>query len=137
MNALDALPLPDQQPCIEAAPIAVSYTANFDTNFEDRSAYVTGLAKYMEEATVHANLNTTLEEGENEEVSISQSSLVIHILIFFLPQVALTEYFHLFSTKAKNTLSCCTRGVVAVGPFHKSNPTISQIAWKYTRRQLR
>ena len=81
MNALDALPLPDQQPCIEAAPIAVSYTANFDTNFEDRSAYVTGLAKYMEEATVHANLNTTLEEGENEEVSISQSSLVIRIFI--------------------------------------------------------
>ena len=27
-----------------------------DTNFEDRSAFVTGVAKYIEEATVHAKL---------------------------------------------------------------------------------
>ena len=37
------------------------YQANFDTNFEDRNAFVTGVAKYIEEATVHSNLNEMLE----------------------------------------------------------------------------
>jgi cytoplasmic FMR1 interacting protein len=32
------------------------YQANFDTNFEDRNGFVTGIAKYIEEATVHASL---------------------------------------------------------------------------------
>ena len=30
--------------------------ANMDTNFEDRNAFVTGVAKYIEEATVHSKL---------------------------------------------------------------------------------
>lgn len=47
---------PDEQPCIEAAPCSILYQANFDTNFEDRNGFVTGIAKYIEEATVHANL---------------------------------------------------------------------------------
>ena len=46
----------DEQPCIEAAPCSILYQANFDTNFEDRNGFVTGIAKYIEEATVHANL---------------------------------------------------------------------------------
>jgi len=46
----------DEQPCIEAQPISILYQANFDTNFEDRNGFVTGIAKYIEEATVHANL---------------------------------------------------------------------------------
>lgn len=50
------LNLPDEQPCIEAAPCSILYQANFDTNFEDRNGFVTGIAKYIEEATVHANL---------------------------------------------------------------------------------
>lgn len=56
VDVLDELPLPDQQPCIEAATLSIHYQANTDTNFEDRSAYVTGVAKYIEEATVHAKL---------------------------------------------------------------------------------
>ena len=56
VDVLDELPLPDQQPCIEAQPLSISYSANFDTNFEDREAFVTGIAKYIEEATVHASL---------------------------------------------------------------------------------
>ena len=56
VDVLDELHLPDQQPCIEAMPLSVHYRANFDTNFEDRNAYVTGVAKYIEEATVHADL---------------------------------------------------------------------------------
>lgn len=56
VDVLDELPLPDEQPCIEAQPCSVVYQANFDTNFEDRNGFVTGVAKYIEEATVHANL---------------------------------------------------------------------------------
>lgn len=50
----------DEQPCIEAQPISILYQANFDTNFEDRNGFVTGIAKYIEEATVHANLVSIL-----------------------------------------------------------------------------
>lgn len=56
VEVLDELPLPDEQPCIEAQPCSVVYQANFDTNFEDRNGFVTGIAKYIEEATVHASL---------------------------------------------------------------------------------
>ena len=56
VDVLDELPLPDQQPCIEALSLSIHYQTNFDTNFEDRSAYVTGVARYIEEATVHADL---------------------------------------------------------------------------------
>ena len=45
-------------------PNLIVFQANFDTNFEDRNAFVTGVAKYIEEATVHSNLNEMLEEGQ-------------------------------------------------------------------------
>ena len=56
VDVLDELPLPDQQPCIEAAPLSIAYQANMDTNFQDSTAFVTGVAKYIEEATVHSKL---------------------------------------------------------------------------------
>ncbi len=56
VDVLDELPLPDQQPCIEAAALVMHYQSNTDTNFEDSSAFVTGVARYIEEATVHAKL---------------------------------------------------------------------------------
>jgi len=56
VDVLDELPLPDHQPCIEAQPCSIVYQSNFDTNFEDRNGFVTGVAKYIEEATVHAGL---------------------------------------------------------------------------------
>ena len=56
VDVLDELTLPDEQPCIEAQPCSVVYQANFDTNFEDMNVFVTGIAKYIEEATVHASL---------------------------------------------------------------------------------
>jgi hypothetical protein len=46
---------------LQAQPCSIVYQANFDTNFEDRNAFVTGVAKYIEEATVHSNLNEMLE----------------------------------------------------------------------------
>lgn len=56
VDVLDMLQLPDNQPCIEAAPMSMRYQANSDTNFEDRGAFVTGVARYIEEATIHAKL---------------------------------------------------------------------------------
>ncbi|GAB0094881.1 Cytoplasmic FMR1-interacting protein [Sergentomyia squamirostris] len=70
VEVLDELPLPDEQPCIEAQPCSVVYKANFDTNFEDRNGFVTGVAKYIEEATVHANLNVLLDEGQQHAVML-------------------------------------------------------------------
>ncbi|CAH1778161.1 unnamed protein product [Owenia fusiformis] len=70
VDVLDELKLPDQQPCIEAANMPIHYVANLDTNFEDRNAFVTGVARYIEEATVHAQLNILLEEGETYAVTL-------------------------------------------------------------------
>ncbi|XP_037086734.1 cytoplasmic FMR1-interacting protein-like isoform X2 [Pollicipes pollicipes] len=70
VEVLEELSLPDQQPCIEAQACSVAYHANFDTNFEDRTAFVSGVAKYIEEATVHANLNELLEEGHQHAVML-------------------------------------------------------------------
>ena len=56
VGLLQKLHITDQQPCIEALSLPVQYQTNFDTNFVDKNAFVTGVAKYIEEATVHANL---------------------------------------------------------------------------------
>jgi hypothetical protein len=65
VDVLDELTLPDEQPCIEAQPCSVVYQANFDTNFEDRNGFVTGIAKYIEEATVHASLVSSFNSVES------------------------------------------------------------------------
>lgn len=70
VDVLDELPLPDEQPCIEAQPCSIVYQANFDTNFEDHKAFITGVAKYIEEATVHSSLNEMLEEGQEHAVML-------------------------------------------------------------------
>lgn len=70
VDVLDELELPDQQPCIEAQSLSLHYQANFDTNFEDRNAYVSGVAKYKEEAAVHADLNQLLVEGQTYAVML-------------------------------------------------------------------
>ncbi|KAI5738893.1 hypothetical protein M8J77_012386 [Diaphorina citri] len=70
VDVLDELTLPDEQPCIESQPCSIVYQANFDTNFEDRNGFVTGVAKYIEEATVHSSLNELLEEGLEHAVML-------------------------------------------------------------------
>lgn len=55
----------DEQPAIDPLPLSICYQVNFETNFEDRTAYITGYAKYMEEATVHASINAMLEKGSS------------------------------------------------------------------------
>lgn len=46
----------DNQVCIEGQPGSLQYQVNFTTNFEDRNGFVTGIAKYTEQAAVHAAL---------------------------------------------------------------------------------
>lgn len=108
VDVLDELPLPDEQPCIEAQPCSVVYQANFDTNFEDRNGFVTGIAKYIEEATVHASL-------------VGCSLLVLNIL-------HCDKYFRMnYSKRARNMLLCCILGDVAPEQYLNQNRMNSQI----------
>uniref|UniRef100_A0AAR2K7E8 Cytoplasmic FMR1-interacting protein n=1 Tax=Pygocentrus nattereri TaxID=42514 RepID=A0AAR2K7E8_PYGNA len=70
VDLLEELPLPDQQPCIEPLPSSLIFQPNFDTNFEDRNAFVTGIARYIEQATVHSSMNEMLEEGQEYAVML-------------------------------------------------------------------
>jgi cytoplasmic FMR1 interacting protein len=54
--SLDEIPVPDTQPCIEAFNGSIVYQANLNSNFEDKTAFVTGISKYIEEAAMHAEL---------------------------------------------------------------------------------
>ena len=69
VDVLDELPLPDEQPCIEAQPASIVHRADFDTNFEDRQAFITGVAKYIEEATVHSSLVSGRETSRCKQPS--------------------------------------------------------------------
>uniref|UniRef100_A0A8C6TL09 Cytoplasmic FMR1-interacting protein n=1 Tax=Neogobius melanostomus TaxID=47308 RepID=A0A8C6TL09_9GOBI len=70
VDLLEELPLPDQQPCIEPLPASLMYQPNFNTNFEDRNAFVTGIARYIEQATIHSSMNEMLEEGQEYAVML-------------------------------------------------------------------
>ncbi|KPM03538.1 hypothetical protein QR98_0019710 [Sarcoptes scabiei] len=70
VDVVDALELPDSQPCVTGENWSIVYHVNFDTNFEDRSAFVCGVAKYIEEATVQCHLNVMLDEGEKHAVML-------------------------------------------------------------------
>ncbi|OXB80411.1 UNVERIFIED_CONTAM: hypothetical protein H355_003467, partial [Colinus virginianus] len=50
--------------------ILSSLQPNFNTNFEDRNAFVTGIARYIEQATVHSSMNEMLEEGQDYAVML-------------------------------------------------------------------
>ncbi|KAI1717201.1 cytoplasmic fragile-X interacting family domain-containing protein [Ditylenchus destructor] len=63
VSILDDLPIIDDQPSIEALSLTLDCRANFDTNFEDRNAFITGCSKYIEEATRHGEFNEMLREG--------------------------------------------------------------------------
>ena len=56
VQRLENLALTDEQPNIEPPPVVLTYRANFDTDFEDKEAFITGVSKYMEEATIHQKL---------------------------------------------------------------------------------
>lgn len=56
VQCLETLALPDEQPTIEPEPASVVYEISFDTNFADRTAFITGIGKYNEEATICSGL---------------------------------------------------------------------------------
>ena len=56
VECLDNMVLADEQPCIEPESASVVYEVSFDTNFADRTAFITGIGKYNEEATVCSKL---------------------------------------------------------------------------------
>ena len=56
VRRLENLVLTDEQPNIEPPPAVITYRANFDTNFEDKEAFITGISRYMEEAHIHKML---------------------------------------------------------------------------------
>ena len=69
VHCLESLALPDEQPTIEPEPASVVYEVSFDTNFADRTAFITGIGKYNEEATICSNLvrgGARPEEGASE-----------------------------------------------------------------------
>uniref|UniRef100_A0A4W3JA89 Cytoplasmic FMR1-interacting protein n=1 Tax=Callorhinchus milii TaxID=7868 RepID=A0A4W3JA89_CALMI len=68
VELLEDLPLPDQQPCIEPPPSSLLYQPNFNTNFEDRNAFVTGIARYIEQATVHSSMVKCNEQPNRVEI---------------------------------------------------------------------
>jgi len=83
VDVLDELPLPDEQPCIDAAPLSIHYQVNKHTNFEDRGAFVTGMARYIEEATVHAKLVSGVFLWKHFISCSSQSGLISCVLSLF------------------------------------------------------
>ena len=55
VEVLDEIALPDVQPCIEAHSLPQQYRCNFDTNFDDKTAFLSS-SKCVEEAMRHAEL---------------------------------------------------------------------------------
>jgi cytoplasmic FMR1 interacting protein len=70
VETLDEISLPDYQPCIEALSGSVVYEVNLDSNFEDKTAYITGISKYIEEAAIQAQLNKLLEQGNEHAIML-------------------------------------------------------------------
>ena len=60
VQRLENLALSDEQPNIEPPPVVLTYRANFDTDFEDKEAFITGVSRYMEEASIHQKLVSVL-----------------------------------------------------------------------------
>lgn len=125
VEVLDELPLPDEQPCIEAQPCSAIYRANFDTNFEDRNGFVTGIAKYIEEATTHAQLVSA--QLVTAATAVATASLIEMFCYFRMS----------YSMRVKSMQLCCTHGGAALVLYRSQSPTSNQIVLKFMRRPLR
>ena len=96
---LEELPVVDDQPVIEGFSLTLDYRVNFDTNFEDRNAYVTGCSKYIEEATRH---------GEFVSILIDESYFYME---YFQNQMLEEGFIHAGNLY---TWRCCSRAVPMV-----------------------
>jgi len=71
VEALEELSIQDPQgPDIDAQSCSLVYQANLDANFEDRNAFVTGMAKYSEEAALQSRLHGMLDRGQQHAVML-------------------------------------------------------------------
>lgn len=70
VDVLDEVVLGDDVPCIQAVSSSIVHHINYDTNFEDRKAFARCDAKCIEEASVQANMNRMLEEGERHSINL-------------------------------------------------------------------
>eukprot|EP00039_Didymoeca_costata_P002102 m.57505 g.57505 ORF g.57505 m.57505 type:complete len:1269 (-) comp11113_c1_seq1:133-3939(-) len=61
---LEEQSLRNDQPWIEACAISLDCNQDFDSNFVDRGGFVSGIAKYVEEANSLEKLNATLDAGD-------------------------------------------------------------------------
>lgn len=66
--------------CTPFTPLSLFLQANFDTNFEDRNAFVTGIARYIEQATVHSSMVRRVFQFQNPHaMSLVFTSACTHI----------------------------------------------------------
>uniref|UniRef100_A0A0N5BIL0 CYRIA-B_Rac1-bd domain-containing protein n=1 Tax=Strongyloides papillosus TaxID=174720 RepID=A0A0N5BIL0_STREA len=63
VDILNDLIIKSDAPLIEGASLPMHCFTNFDTNFEDKNAYITGYSKFIEEATRHSELKKLLSDG--------------------------------------------------------------------------
>ena len=61
----------------------MTYICDFDTNFQDKEAFITGISRYMEEAGIHQQLNLVLEEGEDYACMLYTWRLVLFYSVTF------------------------------------------------------
>ena len=51
--------------------------ANLDANFEDRNAFVIGMAKYSEEAAQQSKLQEMLDQGQRHAVNLKMIMMIM------------------------------------------------------------
>lgn len=73
-------------PCTPFTPSSLFPQANFDTNFEDRNAFVTGIARYIEQATVHSSMVRSL-------LHLKKISMHAIILVFVFDSLNFLAHF--------------------------------------------
>lgn len=105
VQCLESLALPDEQPTIEPEPASVVYEVSFDTNFADRTAFITGIAQYNEEATVCSSLVSPVMA-----VYIALAPRYFILSVLFVCRIS-------FWMKGNTMQACCTPGEVCLELF--------------------
>ena len=72
--------------------------ANLDANFEDRNAFVIGMAKYSEEAAVQSKLNEMLEKGQRHAVSMMMMMMIMTMKMTVLMRMIMTVLMTMIMT---------------------------------------
>ena len=73
--------------------------ANLDANFEDRNAFVIGMAKYSEEAAQQSKLQEMLDQGQRHAVNLK----MIMIMMLLTMMMTMTRTVSTGGCAKKNT----------------------------------